>query len=250
MTEVYKLKTILDSYYSRIRNSLANRDISVYTDCIETVQVFARYFRPEYFCDIGANKGNWTKVLHRFDPDLKEVVFFEPQKKYCDSLEKLEIGKVKKTVYSCGLGSNNSETIIRGGSPSASVLPETRLQNRYFPNSINDEKEKISLRRLDDIYCKDHLHYPDTIKIDVQGYELEVLKGGIKVLSKAKYVIVELSYRKFYIGQPSVWEIIKILEENGYYLVAHGYEWWSSNTRVPHLLQTDGIFRNSGYDEK
>ena len=193
--------------------------------------------------DIGANLGDWTYILHQINPNLKHVVMFEPQQKLQDKLRNMHLPGVEKIVYPYGLGENEEQIAIQGGTASASILKATDLQHYYFPGSLNEENEEIEVKVLDNIYAEDNLPYPDVIKLDVQGFELNVLKGARQVLSNAKYLVIELSYEEFYLGQPQLGEVIRFLEENDYTMVSHGYEWRATDN-PNHILQTDGIFMN------
>ena len=51
------------------------------------------------------------------------------------------------------------------------------------------------------------------MKIDVQGYELEVLKGSRNFLKQIKYIIIEVSENEIYAGQPLANHIIKYLND-------------------------------------
>ena len=66
--------------------------------------------------------------------------------------------------------------------------------NDYFVK----EKRNIKIRNLDQILKKKKLIKPILIKIDVQGFELEVLKGAKQILSKVDYIILETSKNRMY----------------------------------------------------
>jgi len=223
-----------------------------YTDCFETVNVVTKFIKPKYLCDIGGYKGKWTYVMHKMDPELEHVVIFEPQKKFHRELEELDLGRVEKVIYKCGLGDRKGTLEIQGGTASASVLSTAELQTHYFPGSVVEEKESIDIKVLDQVYSEDKLPYPDLIKIDVQGFELNVLKGGRHVLSKAKYLVIELSFREFYVGQPPLSELLRFLEDNHYVMISHGFELKSPKSPME-VLQMDGIFVNTklvaGYEK-
>ena len=63
------------------------------------------------------------------------------------------------------------------------------------------------------------LHPPALLKIDVQGYELEVLKGCADLLASFKYVLIEGSYVELYEGQALKDEIIQYLDLAGFEFV-------------------------------
>lgn len=97
---------------------------------------------------------------------------------------------------------------------------------------------------LDDVYARDNLEYPDLIKMDVQGYELNVLRGARNVLSRARCLVIELCLRDFYQGQPPLWELWQFLDEQRYVMVDHGYE-LRARTSPCELLQFDAVFMNT-----
>jgi hypothetical protein len=101
---------------------------------------------------------------------------------------------------------------------------------------------------LDEVYKNNELDYPDVIKMDVQGYELNVLRGARNVLAHARYLVIELSLCKFYKGQPPLWELWRFLDEEQYVMVDHGYELRSPPD--PHeLLQFDAVFMNKRFEQ-
>ncbi len=227
----------------RLLRKLKYKDVNHYVDCIETVEALMKLHKPTYICDIGGYKGTWSYTAYKLCPTVKHVVFFEPQEKFIKDIETLEMPNIKKVIYHCGLGNTEEEQFIKGGTHSASFLDISKNQTRYFPKSVYDKKEKVKIRILDTVYKNARLPYPDTIKIDVQGFELKVLKGGLEVLKKAHYLIIELSLQQFYKNQPSLAETISFLGKNNYVMVSHGYELrWSKNPGV--ILQMDGIFKN------
>jgi FkbM family methyltransferase len=222
---------------------------SHHIDCFETICVLLKYCKPVYLCDIGANNGHWSSVMRRVNPDLKHVVMFEPQKKYLDHLNELKLDGVTKKLFNCGLGSSEETKLILGGGASASLFEASSNQLNYFPNSIDNNTEQIEISLLDKIYADNSLPFPDVIKLDVQGYELNVLKGGLEVFTKAKYIVIELSMREFYIGQPPLWELLKCLEDYGFTLIDKGYEWRTKDD-INTLLQFDAIFVNKKYESE
>ena len=226
----------------KIRYRKCDEDVFKYSDCFETVKVLTKYIEPKIVCDIGANKGQWSYVLSQI-VSLKQVVLFEPQKDLQSKLDDLDLGGAKKHIFKCALGEDQGEVKLSGGSPSASLLDASNNQHDYFPGSFHDESEIVSINRLDDIYQQNDLPVPDLIKIDVQGYELNVLRSGKDTLSKAKYLVIELSFREFYVGQPPLWELIKFLDEQDFVLVDYGYA-LRSRSYPEEILQIDGIFMN------
>lgn len=227
----------------KIEHPKCDSRIFKYIDCFETIDNLLKFTQPKYLCDIGANEGHWAYVLREMNPSLEHVVFFEPQTKYQEQLRVLPLKGVTKVIYPYGLGEKEGELVIKGGTASASFF-EPDEQSHYFPNSLADEQEKVAIMVLDEIYANNNLPIPDLIKLDVQGFELNVLKGGLNLLRQSKYLVIELSFRQFYKNQPFLWEILQLLQENAYVMVGKGFE-WKSGTNPSEILQIDAIFMNT-----
>jgi FkbM family methyltransferase len=227
----------------KLEYSGCDENIFQYTDCFVTIDTLIKLTKPKYLCDIGANNGLWAYVLQQMNPNLEHIVFFEPQTQYQEKLQKLSFPNITKVIYPCGLGDQKEELAIKGGTASASFF-DVEQQTEYFPDSLSDKQESVEIHLLDEIYAQDNLPTPDLIKLDVQGFELNVLKGGINTLRKTKYLVIELSFRQFYKNQPSIWEIFKFLQENNFIMIGKGFE-WRSPKQPSEILQMDAIFMNN-----
>lgn len=100
--------------------------------------------------------------------------------------------------------------------------PQNPGGNSYYKEntqfySEEHGKPRISLT-LDTVTAK--LPKPDLIKIDVQGAELDILRGGKECLASAKDVILEAQHVDYNIGAPKFDEVIEFMKENGFELVS------------------------------
>lgn len=215
-------------------------NVKQYIDCYETIKVLVRYTQPKFLCDIGASDGSWGHTLSLLDPKLRHIVSFEPRREAFAALQKRKIKGVRRKNYPFGLGNKKSRKYVRGGTTSASFFQE-KDQQLFFPKSLSDDKEAAQIFRLDDIYRTYKLPFPDCIKIDVQGYEQYVLEGGTSILTHAKFLVIELSFREFYKNQPTLSSTLKLLESHEFELIDFGFQWRSKEGE---LIQIDGIFRN------
>ncbi|MFN5030955.1 MAG: FkbM family methyltransferase [Flavobacteriia bacterium] len=186
--------------------------------------------------DIGANKGHWAELANKIlMPEL--IVCFEPMRPFFLELQnkKREIPNLES--YNIGLGTQQQSIFMHVAGDSSSILPLTDLQFTHFGVKHSGQQE-ILIDVLDSFVKQEKLISPDLIKIDVQGYELEVLKGSKEVLKNTKYLLIEISFKEFYENQASAEEIICFLSQCGFRIKALSEMTALSND----LYQTDILF--------
>ena len=157
--------------------------------------------------DIGAFKGEWTNQLNKNCLKNKNFYLFEANienekylKKYNHKyfIETLSDKRKKVKFYS---------TASTGDSY---YLEQTSIYKKNL-------KPKIKITStIDIIQKKNKLPYPDFLKIDTQGSEIDILKGGKNALKKCKIILLEcpiISYNK---GAPNLNEYIKYLNSIGF----------------------------------
>jgi hypothetical protein len=88
------------------------------------------------------------------------------------------------------------------------VVSNTNNSNNY---SVI-EKRDIKVSTLDEIFLNEKISHPILIKMDVQGYELEVLKGANDLLKKIDYLLLEVSENEMYQNQPTEKIIVEYLK--------------------------------------
>jgi FkbM family methyltransferase len=140
------------------------------------LKFYSQFIKPGNLCfDVGANMGNRTKVFL----DLKaKVVAIEPQKD-CYEVLKVKYGK-RIQLITKGLGEKEgTATFFLSSSTAFSSFAKDWIdsvqENRFSGVHNWDKTETIELTTLDSLIKQ--FGKPDFCKIDVEGYELEVLKG-------------------------------------------------------------------------
>ena len=174
--------------------------------------------------DIGSNKGLFILLLERYFPDAK-VYSFEPIKEILNKQKKFFKYKKDILFFNIGLGYKNviSNFYITNKTDSSSFLQI---------NKNNNTSDKVLIKKK--------LLKPILVKIDVQGYELEVLKGSKKMLNRIDYLLLEVSKNRMYKKQPLETEIIKYLKKYKIKVVKSS-EWMEiKNTN---FLQRDILFK-------
>ena len=101
---------------------------------------------------------------------------------------------------------------------------------------------QLPMMTLDDLVERTGFPAPTFIKLDVQGYELEVLKGSTKTLVGAEFVLLEVSISQYNEGSPLIDEVLAWMRNNGFVT----YELWGlSRHRDGTLVQVDVLFIKS-----
>jgi FkbM family methyltransferase len=127
--------------------------------------------------DIGANIGYFTILMSRLVGDNGQVHCFEPTAYAFNRLHKNIT--INPTLPSHNLYLNNKGLSSKSGKKIESF--ESRFSSRLL---AHDEKEMIEFITLDDYFYSLGLDRVDFIKIDVDGYDYEVIKGGGRILKK------------------------------------------------------------------
>ena len=159
--------------------------------------------------DVGSNKGQFSLIARKFFPNIK-IHSFEPQIDIL-SMQKKILGTKNINYYNFTLGSEEKEAelYVTKRKDSSSVLKPILTKNR---NYITKEIKKTSIKRLDDLPNFKNIERPSVMKLDVQGYEFEVLKGAENILEYIDYVITEVSLMEVYENQTSANKLIKFLK--------------------------------------
>ena len=109
------------------------------------------------------------------------------------------------------------------------------------PSVAHVGRETVKLRRLDDVFAevvrRGERPY---LKIDVQGYEIKVLKGGLNVLGRFPLIQLETSFFPVYKEEPLIGEVIQFLAALGFRVISFEPGW--DDPRTGEMLQADLIF--------
>jgi hypothetical protein len=114
------------------------------------------------------------------------------------------------------------------------------LHKSAFPFSADNTAVKVRVERLDDFASQLTLIEPMLVKIDVQGYEGHVLRGGQETIRQASVVIVETSFEQLYEGQPLFPDVNRMLTEWGFTYLGGLDQFGDPQDNRP--LQQDSVF--------
>ena len=153
--------------------------------------------------DIGAAAGDWSGHVKEFNPDAK-FTLIEPNKLHNERLK--SFGKVHN-VYLSDEAKEKDFYVCQD--------PFQQTGNGFFKERSNVPFKKtiVKTTKLDQVVDETY----DLIKLDVQGAELEVIKGGMITIQKAKWLQIEIPLLEYNIGAPSMYSLLGNLKAIGFY---------------------------------
>ncbi len=181
--------------------------------------ILVKDFNINTIIDIGAHVGRFTLEISRILPDAK-IYSFEPIKEvYEESLRNCRnINNFQG--FNIALGNFNGNAKIHRNKylPSSSMLGIEDLHIEAFPFTRETHDEEIVVRKFDDVVIEEDLQLDPEIliKLDVQGYEDKVIRGGIDIFKKARVIMTEVSYYELYKGQAQFDEVYDQLRNMGF----------------------------------
>jgi len=166
--------------------------------------------------DIGAARGEWTMECMGVYPDAAYFLV-DPLAENAARLKELANRYKNVRFWQGGIGSQaeKKEFFVSGSGPGFFGDQSSFYKSEYSPVSAVPRRE-IEIRTLDSFLSSGALRAPGLLKADVQGYELEVLKGGLQVLRHAEMVVLELHFRRNYDGVPLAHEVITFMGQQGF----------------------------------
>lgn len=172
--------------------------------------------------DVGANVGQFGVDIRRHG-FKGEIVSFEPVAETFDSLLRTIKNRQPWKAIQLGLGSRESEltmNISRNDGLSSSLLDMKNIHISNFPDSEMISNQKVQISCLD-IQLNKLAIDPRSIllKIDVQGYEAEVLKGASESLTKIPLCYLEVSLQPLYEGELTLLPILNLLSISGHEVI-------------------------------
>ena len=144
--------------------------------------------------DIGANNGGWAADFCQFFPRTAMVYCFEPNPELQVELARTLAPLPNARIFPIALGSTERSrdlSIPELDSALGTFRPFNPDANAHYGVAAS-RTHQVSVRRLDD--ALDDLKGPLVAKIDVQGFEIEVIDGGRRVLTTCDAALVECSF--------------------------------------------------------
>lgn len=172
---------------------------------------------PRTVIDIGANVGQFTVSSYNlFGGPI--IYSFEPDQDVFQILQKniKELRSVRAFPFAIGSSTREVEFHVNSYNLSSSVLPLGNGHKSAFPSVKEETTIQVAMTTLDDSIKGLPIERPCLLKIDVQGYEAEVINGAKETLKMVDYVIIETSFMQLYVGEMLFLDIVKLMESSGF----------------------------------
>ncbi|HVF50863.1 MAG TPA: FkbM family methyltransferase [Pyrinomonadaceae bacterium] len=191
--------------------------------------------------DIGGNYGQFATEAFRAFPGAT-VYSFEPIPECLEKLSALRTEHPTLHTFPLALSDRDGETEFhlsrfRDSSSIQEMLP-THLE--AWPFTETESKITVQVARLDTVAAQLDLRPPVFAKLDVQGHELAVIRGGRATLSLCQRVMTECNFAPLYKGQPTFVELYEEMRSLGF--LFEGFISLLRHPRTLELLSADAIF--------
>jgi FkbM family methyltransferase len=198
-------------------------------------RLLSKGWLPGGIIDVGAFQGDWTRLARRVWANVP-ILMVEAQEQKRPFMDAVRHSLRGVSYAQAVLGARSGETI---------TFYEMETGSSYFPEQSNaPRKEQVyETSTLDEVAGS--IVGPIFLKIDVQGAELEVLKGGQDTLERSEVVQLEVALLPYNKGAPTMLEVLSYMEQMEFVpLDVSGF----SRPNLVDLVQIDVLFVRKSSD--
>ena len=161
---------------------------------------------------VGAHLGQEVEIYLQAKPD--NLYLFEPQKNIFDKLNEKVQDKKNVFAFNFGLGADTSKKILHKATENngaSSSLLEPKLHLELHTNIKFEKNEEVDVKRFDELIIND----VNFLVLDVQGFELEVLKGFGEKIKSIDFLFTEINKNFVYKNNVLIDELDQYLKNIG-----------------------------------
>lgn len=174
--------------------------------------------RPKTLLDVGANVGQTSVYLKRWFPEA-EVLAFEPVRQTYDSFlaNTRRLSGVRAFQVAVGAEDGTKTLLLRANSELNTLVDVPGIDHADL-----GRRETVEVRALDSFCFEQGIEFIDLLKIDSQGFELEVLAGASRLIAekRVRFVLAEVGFRQDQEGKDTTYLLPfhKHVVERGFFL--------------------------------
>ena len=171
--------------------------------------------------DVGANRGQFALSAMHFYPNAG-IHSFEPIPAVYSALKQNTRNVPGIHTYNFALGSTTGTLDFYANhySHASSALHVSSLQQQLLPQTAAADQISVPVKCMDELLPGIPVKHPVLLKLDVQGFEKEVLKGAVHCLEQIDYLLFETSFVQMYDGEPLFDEMHNYVKELGFEFIA------------------------------
>jgi len=145
--------------------------------------------------DVGANQGDYcTALICNIPAKDLQVWCFEPSADTFKKLHANHAGKTNVFLNNIGFGDQNIEVPLYTNEPGAHIASLFPLERAYGTTEKLTDFEMVSIKKIDDFIAEKNIQYIDLLKLDIEGNELNALKGAGNALKAGKIKAIQFEF--------------------------------------------------------
>ena len=168
----------------------------------------ARGFDCRHVLDLGASDGSWSRKLLHIYPEASGLMV-EPRPACVPALEQFCVEHPNWSFVTAGVGACEGELPLALWDTSSTLLTDSVV--------LAKETVKVPVVRCDSLFGANAI-YPNLVKLDVEGFEMEVLSGAELLFGRVDLFVIEVATFPFGTTRPLAHDVIAFLEGMGYLL--------------------------------
>jgi FkbM family methyltransferase len=164
-----------------------------------------RGFYPKTIVDVGAFEGKWTQMVKSIWPKT-QIAMIEPNREKSNLLASVA-SELDAQLYCDLIGAEDGLEVIFNVMGAGSSIYEER-------SNLPRSKESHKLKKLDTLL--NNWNSIDLLKIDAQGYELEILKGAERLIANTSSILLEVAIIEINENAPLLHDITVYMNQKGF----------------------------------
>lgn len=193
-------------------------------------RIGSRGLEPKTIIDVGASDGCWSRECMGVFPHARYALF-DALPENSAALQTLTDNNSNMMYWNGALGAQSGHLLINSHGDQTSFF-----HSADWPGTPLE----VEVRPLDSFIESMSFKGPILIKADVQGYELEVLRGATRCLEMTEVLLLEVSFRQIYEASPLAHEVVSELGARGYRI--YDICSYAQRSSDEELLQADIVF--------